>query len=60
MSWENETVTSEALEAARIACNKYMAKFAGKDAFRLRVGVHPFRVHRINEMLSCAEADRFI
>ncbi|KAK8333464.1 hypothetical protein V6Z12_A10G204100 [Gossypium hirsutum] len=26
VSWEKENVSSEALEAARIACNKYMAK----------------------------------
>ena len=58
VSWEKENVTSEALEAARIACNKYMAKFAGKDAFHLRVRVHPFHVLRINKMLSCAGADR--
>ncbi|KAH0979262.1 hypothetical protein GBA52_006439 [Prunus armeniaca] len=31
VSWEKENVSSEALEAARIACNKYMTKFAGKD-----------------------------
>ncbi|TYJ38355.1 hypothetical protein E1A91_A05G437900v1 [Gossypium mustelinum] len=36
VSWEKENVSSEALEAARIACNKYMAKYAGKDAFHLR------------------------
>lgn len=51
-------MSSEALEAARIACNKYMTKFAGKDAFHLRVRVHPFHVLRINKMLSCAGADR--
>lgn len=57
-SWEKENVSSEALEAARIAANKYMVKFAGKDAFHLRVRVHPFHVLRINKMLSCAGADR--
>jgi hypothetical protein len=31
---------------------------AGKDAFHLRVRVHPFHVLRINKMLSCAGADR--
>ncbi|CAB4301552.1 unnamed protein product [Prunus armeniaca] len=36
VSWEKENVSSEALEAARIACNKYMTKFAGKDTFHLR------------------------
>ncbi|MBA0664940.1 hypothetical protein Goklo_004875, partial [Gossypium klotzschianum] len=39
VSWEKENVSSEALEAARIACNKYMAKYAGKDAFHLRTGM---------------------
>merc|ERR1712224_771327 len=55
---EREQVSSEALEAARIACNKYMVNKAGKDAFHLRVRAHPFHVLRINKMLSCAGADR--
>jgi large subunit ribosomal protein L10e len=57
-SWEKENVSSEAMEAARIAANKYMVKHAGKEAFHLRVRVHPFHVLRINKMLSCAGADR--
>jgi large subunit ribosomal protein L10e len=57
-SWEKENVTSEALEAARVAANKYMVKNAGKEAFHLRVRVHPFHVLRMNKMLSCAGADR--
>ena len=51
-------MTSEALEAARIAANRYMVKNAGTDTFHLRVRVHPFHVLRINKMLSCAGADR--
>merc|ERR1712216_156607 len=58
VSVEKEQVSSEALEAARVACNKYMVKNAGKDAFHLRIPVHPFHVLRINKMLSCAGADR--
>eukprot|EP00976_Prorocentrum_cordatum_P082680 1184915-Prorocentrum_minimum.AAC.8 len=58
VSWEKEQVSSEALEAARIACNKYMVKNAGKESFHLRVRVHPWHVLRINKMLSCAGADR--
>merc|ERR1711966_433900 len=58
VSMEKEQVSSEALEAARIACNKYMVKLAGKDAFHLRVRPHPWHVLRINKMLSCAGADR--
>mmetsp|Transcript_14178 Transcript_14178/g.20956 ORF Transcript_14178/g.20956 Transcript_14178/m.20956 type:complete len:212 (+) Transcript_14178:100-735(+) len=55
---EREQVSSEALEAARIACNKYLTKFAGKEAFHMRMRAHPFHVLRINKMLSCAGADR--
>merc|ERR1712124_22047 len=58
VSDELEQVSSEALEACRIACNKYMTKNAGKDSFHMRVRVHPFHVLRINKMLSCAGADR--
>ena len=51
-------MSSEALEAARVAANKYMTKNAGKEVFHLRIRVHPFHVLRINKMLSCAGADR--
>lgn len=58
VSDEKEQLTSEALEAARVSANKYMAKFAGKDNFHMRIRAHPFHVLRINKMLSCAGADR--
>lgn len=55
---EKEQLSSEALEAARISCNKYIVKNAGKDVFHMRIRVHPYHVLRINKMLSCAGADR--
>jgi large subunit ribosomal protein L10e len=58
VSWEKENISSECLEAGRIACNKYMVKQAGKESFHLRVRCHPYHVLRINKMLSCAGADR--
>merc|ERR1711983_64697 len=58
VSDELEQLSSEALEAARICANKYMTKTIGKEAFHLRMRVHPFHVVRINKMLSCAGADR--
>ena len=58
VSLEKEQLSSEALEAARICCNKYITKKGGKDSFHLRVRVHPWHVLRINKMLSCAGADR--
>jgi large subunit ribosomal protein L10e len=60
VSDEYEQLSSEALEAARICANKYVTKTSGKDSFHMRVRVHPFHVIRINKMLSCAGADRFV
>merc|ERR1711997_371806 len=58
VSYEKEQITSEALEAARIAANKYMQNNTGKEGFHIRIRVHPWHVVRINKMLSCAGADR--
>lgn len=58
VSDEKEQLTSCALEAARVCCNKYMIKYAGKDSFHIRIRVHPHHVIRQNKMLSCAGADR--
>merc|ERR1711881_677603 len=58
VSDEIEQVGSEALEAARISANKYMAKMCGKENFHIRIRAHPYHVTRINKMLSCAGADR--
>jgi len=58
VSGEKEQITSEALEAARIASNKYMITRCGRENFHLRIRVHPWHVVRINKMLSCAGADR--
>ena len=58
VSGEKEQLSSESLEAARIAANKYMQNKAGKDAFHMRMRVHPWHVLRINKQLSCAGADR--
>ncbi|KAK4019864.1 60S ribosomal protein L10 [Daphnia magna] len=58
VSDEYEQLSSEALEAGRICANKYLVKHCGKDAFHIRMRVHPFHVIRINKMLSCAGADR--
>ena len=55
---DKKQVAMEALEAGRIAANKYLVKYGGKDSFHMRVRAHPFHVTRINKMLSCAGADR--
>ena len=56
VSNEKEQLSSEALEAACVTCNKYMMGKAGKDVYHLRIRVHPWHVIRINKMLSCAGA----
>merc|ERR1711943_65203 len=37
ISWEKMNVCSEALEAGRVAANRYMVKNAGKESFHLRM-----------------------
>lgn len=58
VSDEIEQISAEALEAARITCNKYLTKTCGRENFHMRIRVHPWHVNRINKMLSCAGADR--
>lgn len=58
VSDEKEQLTACALEAARVACNKYLSKNTGKDGYHIRTRTHPFHVIRQNKMLSCAGADR--
>ena len=58
VSKELEQISSEAMEAARIAANKVLNKVSKKEGFHIRTRLHPFHVLRINKMLSCAGADR--
>jgi large subunit ribosomal protein L10e len=55
---EKQQISSEALEACRVAVNKHLSKNVGKDGYHLRIRAHPFHVLRANKMLSCAGADR--
>lgn len=58
ISCEREHLSSESLESARIAANKYMLKTVGKDNYHLRICPQPINILRINKMLTCAGADR--
>ncbi|XP_053673641.1 60S ribosomal protein L10-like [Anopheles nili] len=58
VSDEYEQLSSEALEAGRICCNKYLVKYCSKDQFHIRMRLHPFHVIRMNKMLSCTKYDR--
>merc|ERR1711862_1089678 len=55
---EKQQISSEALEACRVAVNKHLNKTIGKDSYHIRIRAHPFHVLRANKMLSCAGADR--
>ena len=55
---EKQQISSEALEACRVAVNKHLGKTVGKDAYHIRIRAHPYHVLRANKMLSCAGADR--
>jgi large subunit ribosomal protein L10e len=55
---EKQQISSEALEACRVAINKYLVKNIGKEGYHIRMRAHPFHVLRANKMLSCAGADR--
>jgi large subunit ribosomal protein L10e len=58
VSKEKEQISSEDLEAARVAANKILLTKCKKEGYHLRIRIHPWHVLRINKMLSCAGADR--
>jgi len=58
VSKELEQISSEALEAARVAANKLLLNKCKKEGYHLKMRIHPWHVLRINKMLSCAGADR--
>merc|ERR1712071_79780 len=55
---EKQQISSEALEACRVAINKHLTKTVGKETWDIKMRAHPFHVLRANKMLSCAGADR--
>uniref|UniRef100_A0A090XC85 Putative 60s ribosomal protein l10 n=1 Tax=Ixodes ricinus TaxID=34613 RepID=A0A090XC85_IXORI len=55
--WEPESPRRPWRQVASAPTSTWL-KTCGKDAFHLRMRLHPFHVIRINKMLSCAGADR--
>jgi large subunit ribosomal protein L10e len=55
---ENVQIRHNALEAARIAANKYIQKRAGAKGYHLKVRVYPHQVLRENKQATGAGADR--
>ena len=51
-------LTHNALEAARIASNRYLQRQCGKLGYRLKIRVYPHHIVRENPMATGAGADR--
>ncbi len=48
---EKQQISSEALEACRIAINKHLVNTVGKDAYHIRVRVHPYHHEVIGDLV---------
>ena len=55
---ENAHLSHNALEAARIASNRYMQRKAGRMGYHLKIRVYPHHIVRENPMATGAGADR--
>ncbi|MBD3405847.1 MAG: 50S ribosomal protein L16 [Candidatus Lokiarchaeota archaeon] len=51
-------IRHQALEAARVTCNRHMTRKAGRRNYHLRIRVKPYHYLRENKMISGAGADR--
>lgn len=55
---EKCNILHRALEAARVAANRYIMKKAGKSNYRLKIRIYPHAVVRENKQATGAGADR--
>ena len=52
-------IRHNALESARIAANRVMEKFVGRDNFMLKIIPYPHQIIREHKRVNVAQADRF-
>ena len=52
-------IRHNALESARIAANRIMEKYVGRDNFMLKIIPYPHQVIREHKRVNVAQADRF-
>jgi large subunit ribosomal protein L10e len=52
-------ITHNALESARVAANRIMEKYVGRDDFMLKIIPFPHQVIREHKRVNVAQADRF-
>ena len=55
---ESGQIRVNAIEAARIIANKYLAKKVGEDNYYLKLKIYPHHILRENKMMAVAGADR--
>ena len=58
ISLEQGNITHNALEASRMAANRYLQKKLSSEGYHLRIRAHPHHVLRENKMMAFAGADR--
>jgi len=58
VSLEQGNITHNALEALRIAANRYLSKKLSAEGYHLRIRAHPHHILRENKMMAFAGADR--
>jgi len=54
----NVQIRSQALEAARQACNRRLDKVCGKENYKMQLVRYPYHIYRENPLASGAGADR--
>ena len=52
-------IRHNAMEAARIAANRVMEKYVGREDFMLKIIPYPHQIIRENKRVNVAQADRF-
>lgn len=52
-------IRTNAIEASRIACNRYLMKTVGKNDYHYKIRTIPFQIIRENAMASGKKADRY-
>ncbi len=52
-------IRHNALESARIAANRVMEKYVGRDDFMLKIVPYPHQIIREHKRVNVAQADRF-
>ena len=59
ISKDNLQIRQNAIESARMGCNRVLEKKIGKPAYHFKIRIYPFHILRENPLAAGAGADRF-